>query len=108
MNLKYQEMVFDWILYLSWILYLTAYFGILYSYNGQAELLKILDTYMKYYISAFLLIRFNPFTKTQFTNFDRKVVFSSAIFLITTTALGQSAKKIDIIEHSLKFMKDIS
>ena len=107
MNLKYQEMVFDWILYLSWILYLTAYFGILYSSDGHTELLKVLDTYMKYYISAFLLIRFNPFSKTQFTNFDRKVVFSSAIFLITTTALGQYAKKIDILDHTFKFMKDI-
>jgi len=104
MNLKHQELVFDWALYLSWILYFTAYFGIIYSGPTHQELMGLLDNIMKYYISLFLIIRFNPFYKTNFTNFDRKVVFSAGIFLITTTALGQYAKKFHFLEESMKYL----
>ena len=104
MNLKYQEIIFDWVLYLSLILYFTAYFGIMYSGPSDQELMGLLDNAMKYYISLFLIIRFNPFYKSNFTNFDRKVVFSAGIFLITTTALGQYAKKIKFMEESVKFL----
>ena len=71
------------------------------------EFMELLDTSMKYYISLFLIIRFNPFSKSNFTNFDRKVVFSAGIFLITTTALGQYAKKIHFMEESMKFLRVI-
>jgi len=104
MNLKYQEIIFDWVLYLSWILYFTAYFGIMMSGPTHQEFMELLDTSMKYYISLFLIIRFNPFYKSNFTNFDRKVVFSAGIFLITTTALGQYANKIHFMEESMKFL----
>jgi len=107
MNLKHQEIIFDWVLYLSWILYFTAYFGIIYSDPNHTEFMGLLDTAMKYYISLFLIIRFNPFYKSNFTNFDRKVVFSAGIFLITTTALGQYAKKIQFMEESMKFFRMI-
>ena len=40
------------------------------------------------YISGFLLLRFNPFRKVEFTELDRKIVFSSAIFIFTTTAIN--------------------
>ena len=58
----------------------------------------MLQVYMKYYVTIFLLIRFNPFTNNTFTEFDRKVVFSSAIFLLTTTAFNEYAKQLDMTE----------
>jgi hypothetical protein len=53
---------------------------------------------MKYYVTGFLLIRFNPFVKTDFTEFDRRIVFSSALFLLATTAFNQYAKTFDLTE----------
>jgi hypothetical protein len=35
-----------------------------------------------------LLLRFNPFRKVEFTELDRKIVFSAAIFIFTTTAIN--------------------
>ena len=64
----------------------------------------MLHVYMKYYVSIFLIIRFNPFTNSHFTEFDRKIVFSSAIFLLTTTAFNEYAKQLNLNEF-LKFVK---
>jgi len=86
---------FESALYLSYILYFVAYFNIgLYT----PEYLTMLQSVMKYYVIIFLLIRFNPVVTTRFTNFDRKVVFSSAIFLLTTTAFNDYAKKFELLD----------
>ena len=92
---KFHEFVFQSALYLSYFLYIVAYLQIGY-YNPKY--LDMLQLYMKYYVTLFLLIRFNPFTNHQFTEFDRKVVFSSAIFLLTTTAFNEYAKQFDLAE----------
>lgn len=86
---------FESILYLSYILYFVAYFNIgLYS----PEYLTALHTIMKYYVIMFLLIRFNPLVVTKFTEFDRKIVFYSAVFLLTTTTFNEYAKKFEILD----------
>ena len=82
-------------LYLSYLLYIIAYFRIGY-YNPKY--LGMLDTYMKTYVTLFLLIRFNPLVKVHFTEFDRTVVFSSAIFLLTTTIFALLSDKFDFLE----------
>jgi hypothetical protein len=92
---KFHEFVFNSALYLSYFLYIVAYLQIGY-YNPKY--LDMLQVYMKYYVTIFLLIRFNPFTNNTFTEFDRKVVFSSAIFLLTTTAFNEYAKQLDMTE----------
>lgn len=92
---KFHEFVFNSALYLSYFLYIIAYLQIGY-YNPKY--LDMLQMYMKYYVTLFLLIRFNPFTNNTFTEFDRRVVFSSAIFLLTTTAFNEYAKQLDFVE----------
>jgi hypothetical protein len=92
---KFHEIIFHSALYLSYFLYIIAYLQIGY-YNPKY--LDMLQLYMKYYVTLFLLIRFNPFTNNTFNEFDRKVVFSSAIFLLTTTAFNEYAKNLDITE----------
>ena len=92
---KFHEIIFHSALYLSYFLYIIAYLQIGY-YNPKY--LDMLQLYMKYYVTLFLLIRFNPFTNNTFNEFDRKVVFSSAIFLLTTTAFNEYAKDLDITE----------
>ena len=48
------------------------------------EYLEALNTLLKYYVCAFLLIRFNPFVDlgTADPSFERKVAFSAGLFLM--------------------------
>ena len=62
----------------------------------------MLGTVMKYYVTIFLLLRFNPLTKTKFTDFDRRIVFSSAIFMLTTTTISQYARNLGIVSYIQK------
>ena len=89
------EKIFYGALYLSYILYLIAFFKI-HQYNSRY--LDILDSFIKYYVILFLLLRFNPFVNSKFTEFDRTVVFSSAIFLLTTTVFSNISEKLDLTE----------
>ena len=101
--MKYHQLLFDFALYLSYFLYIIAYFR-LEHYNPKYS--HLLEQIIKYYIIGFLLIRFNPFTKNTFTEFDRKIVFSSAIFLLTTTTITAYAKDFNLLEL-LDFSKHI-
>lgn len=103
--IKYHEMFFDIALYISYMLYLVAFFQIEH-YNP--DYLSTLENIIKYYVIGFLLLRFNPFTRHSFTEFDRKVVFSSAIFLLTTTAINQYAVDLDgaeFLKRTFTFIK---
>ena len=104
MTTKYHELFFYYALYLSYILYFIAYFQI-HSYNPRY--LKWLQDVIKYYVVIFLLIRFNPFSKPHFTEFDRTIVFSSALFLLTTTAFNKYAEDFHFIEviKNIKIIK---
>lgn len=95
MATSYHELFFYCVLYLSYILYFIAYFQI-HSYNPKY--LKWLQDIIKYYVVIFLLIRFNPFIKPRFTEFDRTIVFSSALFLLATTTFNKYAEEFHIIE----------
>ncbi len=70
----------------SYLLIIVAYLGISTS---APKYIEIMDYYMRIYISLFLLWRFNPFTRTTFTELDRKIAFSAGVFIFTTTALNK-------------------
>jgi len=92
---KYHELIFDIGLYASYILYIIAFFKIEYY---DPKYLDMLENLMKYYVIGFLLIRFNPFIKTTFTEFDRQIVFSSALFLLATTTISQYGHTLEAVE----------
>ena len=77
---------FYYIVLYSWYgLYAVALLGIA---SIAPTYLTTLNLVLKYFIIAFLLVRFNPWTKyNAFTGFDRTIVFSAAFFLLTTTAI---------------------
>jgi hypothetical protein len=84
---KYQERIFDLIIY-------TSYFLIIISSLGLSEsapkYLSSLDYYIRVYICLFLIWRFNPLRMNyEFTDLDRKIAFSAGVFILTTTALNQ-------------------
>ena len=80
----------DWIkkfyyalLYAWYALYAVALLGIA---SVAPAYLDTLNSVLKYFIIAFLLVRFNPWAKYEMTAFDRTIVFSAAFFLLASTA----------------------
>jgi hypothetical protein len=71
---------------LSWISIITLYLGFTLI---NPEYISSLTYYIKVYICLYLMYRFNVFNKIKFTELDRKIIFSSAFFIFTSTALNQ-------------------
>lgn len=83
---KYHEKIFFFSIYASYILYALVLFGLSTTAPKYLEYLK---SFLKLYVSLFLLWRFNPLRKTKMTTFDQRVVFSCALFLLTTTTITE-------------------
>lgn len=84
---KWQENIFDIIIYLSYILIFISALGLSVE---APKYLESLDYYVRIYICLFLLWRFNPLrSHYEFTDLDRKIAFSAGLFILTTTALNQ-------------------
>ena len=81
-----QHNLFTLFIIISYILIIAVYLGLS---SSAGSYLHIIDYYMRIYICLFLIWRFNPFQKVEFTELDRKIVFSAGLFILTTTALNQ-------------------
>lgn len=85
---KWHQKLYYLLSYLTIILYVIAFIGL--SFNAPKYLL-LLQEIMKIYISIILILRFNPYYKIEFNKnnyeFDRKLAFSSGIFLLLTTGV---------------------
>lgn len=69
----------------NFILYLFALSGFLII---PTKNLDTLNLFLKTIVSIFLIIRFNPYRKVKFTELDRRIVFSAAVFLFSTTTIS--------------------
>ena len=85
-NLKIQEKIFIFVIYSSYILYFLALLGIS---TQIPKYLMYLEYFIKIYVSLFLIIRFNPFSDSIFTNLDRRIAFSAGLFIFTTSIINQ-------------------
>ena len=83
---KVQDFWFNVFIVISYLAYILFAIGL---FKNAPQYLETLDQYVKIYISLFLLWRFNPFKKINFTELDRKISFSAGIFLFTTSAINQ-------------------
>lgn len=90
---KFQNNAYNIIIILTWILYILIALGL--SANAP-QYLDDLQSFVKIYISLFLIYRFNPFRRVKFTSFDAKIAFSAGLFLLATTAIN------NIIETYIK------
>ena len=81
-----QNNMFNVFVFISYLTYAGLALGI---FKNAPAYLDDLDYYVKIYISLFLLWRFNPFRTIKFNSLDRKIAFSSGLFLFTTSALNQ-------------------
>lgn len=77
---------FDFFIIVSYFAYACAILG--FTQFGP-EHLQTIDGYVRLYMTLFLMWRFNMFRTTiQFTELDRKIVFSAALFMFTTTTIN--------------------
>lgn len=102
--LKWQENVFDIVMFITYTLYILLALGLSAS---APEYLQTLDYYMKIYVGLFLIIRFNPFMYTKFTRLDSKIAFSAGLFVLATTTFNNIIIKFknEIIEIIRSFIK---
>ena len=102
---KFQNKLFDTLRYITIILYILIVLGLSTS---APEYLEYLNSFIKIYISLFLIYRFNPFLKVKFTRLDAKISFSAGVFLLATTAVASILKNyLSEITQYVKTMKEI-
>jgi hypothetical protein len=91
-NRKFSELLFLYLINISFVLYIIVLLGV----GGFApKYFHYLKTFLQIYIGILLVIRYNPITYKgrDFGEFDRRLVFSSGIFLLLSTALIGSIQK---------------
>jgi len=82
----YMNSVYFYLTTLYSLLYIAVLFG---SFHFAPEYLIYITSITKIYIALMLIYRFNPLTKkTSLSNDDKKMVFSSGVYLLLTTAIG--------------------
>jgi len=78
-NLNFYESMYFIIVYILYIIYFITYTNII---QINPIYIQILETINIYFISFYLVFRFNPYRKNKITDFDRKIIFDSGVFLI--------------------------
>ena len=81
-----QDHAFNIFIILTWISIITLSLGFTII---NPKYISTMNYYIKIYVSLYLMYRFNMFRKIQCTDLDRKIVFSAAVFIFTTTALDK-------------------
>lgn len=100
---SFQNRLFDIIIYVTWILYIVVALGLSAS---APQYLDDLHTFVKIYVSLFLIYRFNPFRRVKFTGLDAKIAFSAGLFLLTTTAIDGILKNyLSSLYQYIKWLK---
>lgn len=67
------------------VLYAAVLIGLVEAAPSYVE---SVEYYVKVYVSVFLILRFNPYVHTgKFTEIDRRIVFSAALVVLTTSVL---------------------
>lgn len=78
------EKFYIYIQYTSYIFFIISFFQLsIYA----PEYLNELNIILKSIICIILLYRFNPWNKIILTEFDRKIVFDSALYLLFSSLL---------------------
>lgn len=84
---SWHKRVYTIALYVSYALFAIAFTGVI---TLDPKYLGALDMVLKYYVSVFLMIRFNPWAKRsvdkESREFDRRIAFAGGVFLLLTTA----------------------
>lgn len=101
--MKSHERIFYIIVYCIYALYILIFTG--FHVYELDEYINTLNAIMRLYVCGFLLYRFNPFrSSNEFSEFDRTIVFTSAMFLFLTISATQ-IKEFQIKINSIRKKK---
>jgi hypothetical protein len=89
------EQVFLFLTYLSYFFYFVIYFNL---WEKAPDYLNDTRSFLQFYVALLLIYFFNPFVKNNFTNFHRRIAFSSGIMLITSISFGKLLEKISSVK----------
>lgn len=83
--MEWHKRLYIFAIYASYVLFFAALFGV-WSY--APKYLDTVENWLQLYVGVFLALRFNPlWGKKTFDSFDRRIVFSSALFLLASSSL---------------------
>ena len=75
----------------AFFVFYSLYFVIAFGLNDNAPIyLSWLNNGFTLYFSIFLILRFNPWRVTKFTEFDRTIAYYAGIQLLLSTVIVQS------------------
>ena len=72
-----------YLLYTTYFMYALLFLGLLHN----ESYITLVSNITQMFIALFLLIRFNPFTKTKFTKTDKKIAFHAGLLLFSVNSL---------------------
>ena len=81
-NFKIKKYYF-YLLYTSYFLYALLFLGVLHD----VYYINLVSKITQIFIALFLIIRFNPLSKTTFTKTDKKIVFHAGILLFSINTI---------------------
>ena len=84
--MKWYEKTFIYMTYIIYVLYFIVFFGL---WNSAPSYLYTLNYWRQIFVGILLIYYFHPFKKTRFTEFHRKIVFTSGLFLLGTSTLHE-------------------
>jgi hypothetical protein len=86
MNIEIDK-AFDFYIAFSYFVYIALLLGI---FTTVPSYLTMLNSFVKLLISCVLMYKFNPLQKNYIlSRFDKKIVFSSGVYLLLTTFIGE-------------------
>lgn len=101
--MKSVEQFYYIILSLTYFIYITTFIGLL---NFAPEWLETLQFIFNLYVALILLVRFHPWRKYKFTLFDQKIIFSAALFLLSTIFANKITRIYNTFKNHKKTLGD--
>jgi len=100
---KWYQQIYLYSIYVSFLLFALSFTGIA---TIEPLYTLYLRRFLRYYICTFLILRFNPYLNykkisKQDTLFDRKIAFTSGIFLLLSTSIMDYVTKYIPIDTSI-------
>lgn len=90
--------IFTFLIFLIYIMYFSTFLGITYFDKTK---IRLFSSIIQMIICFILILRFNPFTTHQMSDFDKRIIFSAASFLFINLFITE------VYSYHSKNIKDI-